>query len=414
MTGAAPAKGSGPARGRGRLPATVIALGITSLLTDVGSEMIFPLLPIFLTETLGGGPGLLGLIEGAADMVASLLKLVSGYAADRLEQRKPLVALGYGIAGAVRPLVAIATAPWHVLVVRVSDRVGKGLRTSPRDAMIADSVDPSRAGRAFGFHRAMDHAGAVTGPLVASAALAAGVGLRSIFWLAAIPGIAALGVVLSIRERRPGRADEDAGDTATTPVRESRPASPLPRPLSSYLAILLVFSLGNSSDAFLLLRAREMGLSAATIPILWSLFHVSKVLCTLGGGSLADRFPRSRVIVTGWIVYAGVYLGLGLDGGSGAAWAFFMIYGLYHGLTEPAEKALVRDLSTETTRGRAFGYYSFIVGLSALPASLLTGWIWREWGSAPALATGAAFAGAASLALLVWDRARSSEGPRRA
>lgn len=415
-----------------RLSPTVVALSLVSLFTDVGSEMIFPLLPVFLTETLRAGPAFLGLVEGAADSVASLLKLASGALSDRLRRRKPLVMLGYGLASFVRPLVAAATAPWHVLAVRLTDRVGKGIRTAPRDALIADASDAETAGRAFGFNRAMDHAGAVLGPLIAAALLGLGLKLRAVFWLAAIPGVIAFAILLSIRERarpaaagpepavrpRPAAADrKPAGRAAprTPPAgtREPRPAaapsrSPtrLPRALHTYAGILLIFCLGNSSDAFLLLRARELGLSAAAIPILWAVLHVSKVASSLFGGALSDRIPRTRLIIIGWVIYAAVYLGLGAASGPAAAWVLFAVYGIHHGLTEPAEKALVRDLSPADARGRAYGLYNFIIGISALPAGLLTGWLWHARGPRTALALGGALAAVASILLALWSARR--------
>lgn len=380
---------------RARLPSTVLALGAVSFLADVSSEMIFPLLPLFLTQTLGAGPAFLGLVEGVADTVASLLKLASGYASDHARRRKPLVVLGYALAGVARPLVAVASAPWHVFAVRVTDRVGKGLRSAPRDALIADAAPPGEAGRAFGFHRAMDHAGAVVGPLVATALLGAGLPLRTVFWVAALPSALSILVVLLVRER------PAAGAESTTPA---EPRAPLPRSLSGYLAVLALFSLGNSSDAFLLLRARDLGVPDASIPLLWAVLHVAKVVSSHLGGALADRVPRTRLIICGWVVYAAVYLGLGVAAEAWQAWLLFVVYGAYYGLTEPAEKALVRDLAPPSARGRAFGFYNFIVGATSLPASLLTGGIWHAFGPRAALATGAGLAGAAALGLALWRR----------
>jgi len=384
-----------PARRTG-LPATVVVLGLTSLLTDVGSEMIFPLLPVFLAEVLGARPAFLGLVEGAADTVASLLKLASGYAADRLPRRKPLVVFGYGLAGMVRPLVAAATAPWHVLAIRLTDRVGKGIRTAPRDALIVDAARRGSVGRAFGFHRAMDHAGAVVGPLVASALIGAGFDLRTVFWFAAIPSLASVAMVLAVREDalpRLAQADPSA--------REGKQRG-LPRSVRTYLAILFVFSLGNSSDAFLLLRARDLSLPATAIPILWAVLHVTKLSSSYAGGVLSDRVPRTHVIIGGWFVYAIVYLGLSLATHGWHAWGLFAIYGVYYGLSEPAEKALVGDLAPAHLRGRAFGYYNSIIGATALPASLLTGWLWQSLSPQAALLFGASLAGLASLGLLLW------------
>lgn len=392
--------GTTPARSS-RLPSTVVALGFTSLLADIGSEMIFPLLPLYLVGTLGAGPTFLGLVEGAADAVSSFLKLLSGYLADIAKRRKPLVVFGYTLAGIARPLVAAATVPWHVLAVRLADRVGKGTRSAPRDALIADAAPPGQAGRAFGFHRAMDHTGAVIGPLVASTLLAAGFPLRTVFWLAAVPSLGSILVVLAIREPRRELERLD-------PDRQTRVGAALPRSLKSYLGILALFALGNSSDAFLLLRARDLGVSAAGIPLLWTVLHVTKLLSSYSGGILSDRLPRTRLILGGWLVYAGVYMGLGLARDAIAAWILFAIYGLYYGLSEPAEKALVKDLAPPALRGRAFGCYNFILGASALPASLLVGWLWRAVGPGAALGTGAGLAALAALLLALWAAAGGS------
>lgn len=386
------------AAARRRLPPTVIALGVTSLFTDVASEMIFPLLPVFVAS-LGAAPVFLGLVEGLADAVSSLLKLASGYVADSSRAKKPLVLFGYGIAALVRPLVALATSPWHVLAVRVSDRIGKGIRSTPRDVLIASSVSNEESGRAFGFHRAMDHAGAVLGPLVATLLMALGFSMRQVFVAALVPGVLSVLAVLSVREVPP--VDEPpaaARDTVHGAVHE---AKTLPVPLRRYLAILALFSLGNSSDAFLLLRAREVGISIGSLPLLWSLFHVVKVISSSLGGTWADRLPRRRLIVAGWLVYAATYLAFGLATQPMHMWGLFIVYGAYYGLTEPAEKALVKDLAPPSMRGRAYGAYNFILGASAVPAGLLTGVLWQSFGPLAALATGAGLAAVASLAILV-------------
>ncbi|MCL2447991.1 MAG: MFS transporter [Polyangiaceae bacterium] len=382
-----------------RLPATVVLLGVTSLLTDVGTEMIFPLLPVFLVEQLGSGAAYLGLVEGAADAVSSLLKLASGVAADAMPRRKPLVLFGYGLASAVRPFVAIATHPWHVLAVRVTDRVGKGIRGAPRDAMIADAAR-DRAGRAFGFHQAMDNVGAVVGPLLATLLVSLGWPLRGIFWLAIVPGILATTFVALVREPAVSRGDR-AAPRATS---RGATSAPLGRPLVLYLAILALFSLGNSSDAFLLLRARSVGLSTVEIPVLWSALNASKVFWAYVGGDWADRVSPARLIAGGWLVFAAVYLGLALASVTWHVWALFLLYGIFYGLTEPVEKALVKMLAPSHARGRAYGAYNFVVGATALPAGLLSGAIWNIGGGPLALAVSAAVAVAASALILVWSR----------
>jgi MFS family permease len=382
-----------------RLSRTVILLGVTSFFTDLGSDMIFPLLPVFVSDTLGGGAAFLGIIEGAADALASLLKLLSGLAADRFSRRKPLVVAGYGLASLVRPFMAVATAPWHALLVRLLDRTGKGIRSAPRDALIADTTDPASTGRAFGFHRAMDHAGAVVGPLVATGLLSAHVPVRRVFLVAAIPGLLAFVAVIMVREKSGPERDVRLADT--------KAASALPKDLVRYLVILLLFSLGNSTDAFLLLRAREMGVSLAAIPVLWALLHVSKMVWSYAGGVWSDGTSRVRLILSGWIVYFVTYLAIAQASRAWQAWALFVVYGAFYGLSEPAEKALVKDLAPADARGTSFGYYNFIVGAAGLPAGVLTGWLWSEYGHAAALSAGAAIALTASVLLAVWSATRA-------
>jgi MFS family permease len=386
-----------------RLPATVVALGLTSFLTDVGSEMIFPLLPVFVAS-LGAGTAFLGLVEGAADATSSLLKLASGYVADRAPAKKPLVLLGYGIATFVRPLVALASAPWHVLAVRVTDRVGKGIRTTPRDVLLAAAVPATEVGRAFGFHRAMDHAGAVVGPLLATALLAAGLSMRSVFLAAVVPGMLALLSLLTVRE---------AAAPAQEHVETAR-GQRLPRALRSYLVIVALFALGNSSDAFLLLRARDLGVPIASVPLLWAVFHVAKLVSSYFGGDLSDRVPRVRLVIAGWSVYALTYAAFALAREPWHVWALFVVYGTYYGLTEPTEKALVKDLADASIRGRAYGLYNFTIGITAVPASVLTGWLWQAFGPAVALGMGAAMAIVASLALLTWRSDQRSDPTKQA
>jgi MFS family permease len=374
----------------------VLWLGIVSLLTDASSEMVVPLLPLFLTTVLNGGPLALGWIEGAADATSSLLKLFSGRWSDRTGRRRPLVLAGYGLSTVARPLVAVAGAPWHVLVVRVTDRVGKGIRSSPRDALIAGSVGPDDRGAAFGFHRAMDHAGAVIGPLLALAALWLWPGdLRTVFALAAIPGVfAVMAIAIGVREAAP-----------TAPPAAQAPLGKPPPELRGLLAAVALFTLGNASDVFLLLRAGgEVG-STTTLPLLWMAFHVVKVASSLLGGRLSDRIDRRRVILAGWIVYALVYAAFAYVEDPLAVAALFVVYGTYHGLTEGAERALVADLAPAGARGTAFGWYNLVVGLLALPASVMFGFLWEYAGAPVAFLTGSALALAAALVLAAAVRA---------
>ncbi len=404
-------------RWRGLLSGNVLWLSVASFLNDASSEMIFPLLPAFLVGTLGASAVFLGLVEGVAETTASFVKLAGGWASDRLRRRRALVAWGYAIAAATRPLIAAAVRPWHVLSIRFADRVGKGVRTAPRDALLADSVPGDRRGRAFGIHRAADHAGAVVGPLLAAGLLLVWPGrLRLVFLLAAIPAALAVAIIaLRVREILPpgtaaasarragltgGGADAvgESAAPATAPDADFAPAR-LGRGFVAYLAVLVLFTLGNASDAFLLLRAQSLGVSLALIPILWGAFHVSKMGWNLVGGGVADRIGPVPGIVAGWVVYAASYAGFAMATRPWHAWALFGIYGLFYGLTEPTEKALVAGLAPSAARARAFGAYHFAIGIAALPASVLFGAVWEIWSPAVAFLLGAALAILAALLL---------------
>jgi MFS family permease len=365
-------------------------LGFVSLLTDVSSEMIYPLLPAFVTGVLGAGPLFLGLVEGAAEATAALVKIGSGALSDRARHKKPLVFAGYGLSSLARPLMALAATPLQVLAVRLADRLGKGVRGAPRDALLAAATAPGERGRAYGFHRAMDNLGAALGPLLAAAALALGCSLRVVFGLAAIPALLSL-LVLALGVR------EDVAERAQSAGRLQ--SGPGPGTFRRYLVVLAVFTLGNSSDAFLLLRAQDAGVSLAHIPLLWTLHHVVKSSAGTRCGALSDRLGRRRMILVGWGVYALAYLGLALATSSAAVWLLFAAYGLFHALTEGAERALVADLVSAEARGRAFGLYHAVTGAMLLPASLLTGALWQSLGPRLALVTGAALSVLAALGL---------------
>ncbi|MBI3303625.1 MAG: MFS transporter [Deltaproteobacteria bacterium] len=387
---------AGTEKRRIRLPRNVVMLGLTSLLTDVSSDMIIPLLPVFLTTMLGVTPRFVGLIEGVADSTASVLRLMAGWLSDRMGHRKPLVVWGYSVAAVARPLVALATAGWHVLLIRFLDRIGKGVRGAPRDALIADSTPAKYRGRAYGFHRALDHLGAVVGPFIAFVLLTWGLSYRAIFALAAIPGVLAI-VLVTVAVREP---------PLQTPQRATLPSlslKPFHRAFKAFLLILLIFTLGNSSDAFLLLRAQTVGIPSPLLPVLWLVLHAVKSLASLPGGMWSDRVGRKRVILIGWSVYAAIYLGLAFAQAPWHLWALFTIYGFYFGLTEASEKALVADLVSAELHGIAFGLYNMATGVMMLPASVLMGVMWHHIGVPAAFGTGAALAGAASilLALLV-------------
>ncbi len=334
------------------LPRAVKTLGLVSLLTDASSEMIYPLLPAFLTGTLKAGPAFLGVVEGFAEAVAAFVKIGSGVLSDRVARRKPVVVAGYGLSSLTRPLVALATAPVHVLAVRLLDRVGKGVRSAPRDALLAEVTAPEDRGRAFGFHRAMDHTGAMIGPLLASAALLVTHDLRTVFALAAIPAALAMAaLVFGVRE--PTR--KEAGPPGLPESGASATGDLGGRPFRLYLLVLAVFTLGNSSDAFLLLRAQEAGVTLTFIPLLWAFHHLVKAGASTWGGTLSDRWGRRRAILGGWTVYVLAYAGFALARSPLQVVSLFGVYGLFHALTEGPERALVADLTGSAGRGRALG-----------------------------------------------------------
>lgn len=395
-----------------RIPRTVIILGIVSLLTDVASEMIYPLIPVYVAA-LGSGAVVLGLIEGIAETIASMLKLISGILSDKIRKRKLLVLIGYLISSLVRPLTGMVTSAWEIIVVRMFDRVGKGIRTAPRDALIASASDEEIRGKSYGFHRAMDHTGAVIGPVLAIVALLilfTGFGfrdslaaLRWTFILSIIPGsLAVMMIIFFVKESTPN--GKNGGPYALSLKR-------FDKNFRNYLLIMMLFTLGNSSDAFLLFRVEEaihesgavvnlvnsipllhdfvlnFGDEAAQskvinilfIPLIWAFFHIIKAVFSTPLGALSDRIGRKVVINIGWAIYAGVYFLFALlvfipsDFQVIATFVLFAVYALFYAFTEGAEKAFVADIVPDEKRGTAFGLFNFSVGLGALPASIIFG-----------------------------------------
>lgn len=381
-----------PLRG---IPENVFIFGLVSYLTDVSSDMIYPLLPIFLTQTLGAGEGFVGLVEGFAESTAAFFMLLSGLWADRSRDRSRLVMMGYSLSAFSKPLVAFAWNPWVVFFVRCADRVGKGIRTSPRDALIADSVPAHARGKAFGLQRSLDHAGAVTGPILATLLLTFWIqDLRHLFLIAVIPGLLAVALIAwKVREVSSSRKA-----VAYEKVTLKAPSGKL----RIYLMILFLFILGCSSDAFLLLRAAQLGVPHAMMPILWLLLNLVKALTTLPLGALSDRLGRRRVILMGWIVYALVYVGFAFASTPAHAWILFACYGLFYGFTEGGERAILADYSGESGRGQAYGWYYFTVGAAALPASLMFGFVWQVFGSTAAFLMGAGLAALACVLLALF------------
>ncbi|MBK9973690.1 MAG: MFS transporter [Planctomycetes bacterium] len=372
------------------LSRNVLMLGLISLLTDTASEAAIPLLPVFIVS-LGAGAMALGWIEGIAEATSSILKLVTGKVADRVGKNRPFVVGGYSLSSAAKPLIALATAPWHVLVVRIVDRVGKGFRSSPRDALIAASVPPAQRAAAFSLHRSMDHAGAVIGPLLAAAYLywvgSQTQDLRLLFWLTAVPGVLViLAAVFGVQE---------LPKPAPSPKAQAAQAG---QSLVRFLVPLGLFTLGNASDVFLLLKVAQGHVDLVTFPLLWVGLHIVKVASSIPGGKLADRIGRRRVICMGWVLYAAIYAGFAFVEDQHTTWALLAVYGLYYGLTEGPEKALIAEIAPRDKRGAAYGWYYLTLGMLALAASVMFGALWEYASPMAAFLTSAALALAAVVA----------------
>jgi MFS family permease len=356
----------------------VYAFGATSFFNDTASEMAYWVLPAFLTS-LGAGPDKLGLIEGVAESVASAMKLFSGYLADRVQRRKPLVVSGYVIASAVKPVLALATVWWHVLLIRFSDRLAKGIRGAPRDVMLAESVPKERVGSAFGLLQAMDSAGAIAGPLLAIWILRSH-GLRDVFWAALVPGsLSILIAFVAIREtRRPLLAPR----AQAAPVAVSKKTKSVALPTSFYyvLGVVTLFSLGNSSDMFLVLRAENVGIAPALAPLLGLAFNVTYTAFSWPAGALSDHLSRRTMAALGYLVFAAVYAIFAVAPSRAAIWAAMSFYGLFYALTNPVLRALVAEKAPPEIRGRAFGIYYFVTSVAALLSSVITGELWKQYG----------------------------------
>lgn len=375
------------------LPRNVLALSTVSLLNDTSSEIIYPLLPAFLALSLGASPFAIGLIEGFAESVASLLKLVSGYLSDRFGSRKLPVFLGYSLAAIMRPLLAFVTSWPQVLVVRLTDRVGKGIRGAPRDALIAESVPSESRGFAFGFNRAADHLGAVFGPVAAFVLLTIFAvdtqnptirEYQQVFLFASAPVVIGLLVIVFVvrEEHKPVSPPETAPPSLSFRGFDGN--------FKRFLIVIAVFTLSNSTDAFLLLRAAESGVSPVVLPLLWMTLHFSKVVFSLVGGNLSDKVGRKPVIITGWLVYALVYAGFAFVSAGWQCWILFVVYGAYFGLTEGVEKAFVADMVPQKRSGTAYGLYNLAFGIAVFPASLIFGLIWNGYGATTAFMVSAA------------------------
>jgi MFS family permease len=374
----------------------VILLGLAALLNDAASEMIYPLLPVFLTATLGATPVVVGLIEGAADALSSILKFAAGSWSDKTPRRRPFVVAGYGLAAASRAMIGVATSWFTVLSARLVDRTGKGIRSAPRDAMIGDVTDPADRGRAFGFHRALDHTGAVAGPLLAVLLLQVlGVPLRQVFLFAVIPGaIGTLLLFFALRETGVHHRGTESTEGLGVPVGET-----LPRRFRRYMVAVGLFSVANSTDAFLLLQAHAAGVTTAMLPLLWAANHIVKSLFSTQAGALSDRIGRRRMIAAGWIAYAAIYALFPAARSLPAFVALFIAYAIPFTLSEGAERALVGDLVPASSKGRGFGIYYLVSGFGVLAGSALFGVIYQTLSPTAAFATAAALSLAAALAV---------------
>src|SRR5271156_724498 len=370
----------------------IYAFGITSFLNDTASEMAYWVLPAFLAS-LGAGPAQLGLIEGVAESVASFAKLLSGYLTDRIDRRKPVVVAGYFIANAVKPLLALVSAWPQILAIRFCDRLSKGFRAAPRDVMVAESVPKNRLGAAYGLIQSMDSAGAIAGPLAALVLLSR-FGIRSVFWAAAIPGALCVLVALSgIRETKrspdiksptnPAEKSAASKNQITDLSTANRKGKSIKLPVSFYFVLIAVtlFSLGNSSDMFLVLRAQNVGIAVALAPLLGLVFNITYTLASWPAGWFSDHVPRRFVASTGYVIFAAVYFVFGRAPSALAIWAAMAVYGFYYALTQPVLKALVVETVDEDVRGRALGIYFFVTSGATLAASLITGELWKHYGA---------------------------------
>lgn len=384
---------------KGFLSKNVILLSFVSFCNDVASDMIYPLLPLFITS-LGGTPAALGVIEGFAETTASVLKLFSGYISDVLKKRKLLAFVGYFLSNALRPLYFFATN-WHtIFFVRLSDRIGKGIRTAPRDALIADSTDVTNRARAFSFHRTLDNFGALVGPLVSMAVLAVfSENIKMVFLISLVPGFFVIILMLFVKEQKNTALSEKGKHSLS--LKELFVLKGFPKKFLFFLFSVFLFTLGNSSDAFLILRLKESGVSVTYIPLLWGALNLIKSIGNYPMGVIADKTNKKHVIITGWLLYAVVYFLFGFVTSKVAVVSVFLLYGLYFSLTEGVERAFIADIVSEDKRGSAYGLYNFAIGISALPASIFFGFLWQKYSYTVAFTVGALFSLSALILFLI-------------
>jgi MFS family permease len=376
------------------LPSTVWVLGVISLLNDAASELVYPLLPLYLATVLGAGPRALGLIEGAAEAMSALLKLVSGVWYDRVRRAKLFVVAGYGFAAVSRPLIALVASWPMLLALRLLDRLGKGLRSSPRDALLARSVPAARRGAAFGLHRAFDNAGAVIGPLLAAGLLALHVPLRDILLWAAVPGALCVALALSLRE--------PAADSVSAAAKPDWTWRGLPPGFRRMLVAISVFTLGQASNAFVILRAHDLGMPPAQAALLWAAVAATSTLLAVPLSAHSDRVGRVPLLTIGWTLHAVLFVMLGWIDDVGFLWVAAILLGVYMAATEGSERALIADLVPQERLGTAYGWYYLAKGLLLLPASAVFGWLWVASGPAVAFTLSASLVALATLVLVAW------------
>jgi MFS family permease len=382
--------------GSSGLGRNVFAAGLVSFFMDVSSEMVYPLVPLFLANVLGVNKSVIGLIEGIAESTASLLKVFSGWYSDRIGRRKGLMGVGYAVSVLSRPLIALAVTWQHILASRFIDRLGKGIRTAPRDAIIAESSHPQVMGRAFGFHRAMDTLGAVIGPALAFFLLSVFAGdFRKVFWVSMIPGIiAVLLIVFLIKEKKKALLERHERPKLTLAHFDWR--------FKFFLVITTLFAVGNSSDVFLILRSQQLGIATAMIPVVYLTFNLVYALSAIPAGMAADKFGKKKVVLVGFILFALIYYGFAVADSPSAVWALFCMYGVFMGLTEGVQKAFLTTIIPPDFKATAFGVYNTAIGLALFPASLIGGWLWDRISPAATFYYGSAMAAVSTLLFIVF------------
>ncbi len=381
-----------------KLDKNVVILGLVSMFNDISSEMIYPLLPVFLSSVLGVGTAFIGLIEGIADSTASILKIFSGWYSDRIKKRKPIVFAGYSLAAVSRFFLYLSTAGWHVLLVRFADRTGKGIRTAPRDALVADSSSAEERGKAFGVHRALDSMGAFIGPLLAFLILPLiNNNYRKLFLWALIPAfLSVLMVIFFVREKLYVPAGVSQPDKKFS-------IKNLGKEFNIFVIIVSIFTLGNSSDAFLVLRAKDLGVSVIMIPILWLVYNLVGSMSAVPCGIFSDKFGRKKTVILGFLVYSIVYFGFAFSNKQFLIWFFMALYGVYYGLIEGVLRAYVADIvKDKTILATAYGIYNMSLGIFVLPASIIMGVLWQLSGPAVAFGFGGILSILAAIGFIIF------------